>query len=123
VRNIVEAAFAKAKALLSGNLDKLHGLAEALLEREILDSDEVIQILNGQKLAPLPEPDSGANGRPAEDTRGPASDGRPASQRAGGEPVEGPVPLPEEDRGIPVERFAPPGEGREAAGDAAEGRP
>ncbi|HEY7461203.1 MAG TPA: ATP-dependent zinc metalloprotease FtsH [Gemmatimonadota bacterium] len=123
VRNIVEAAFAKAKALLSGNLDKLHGLAEALLEREILDSDEVNQILNGQKLAPLPEPDSGANGRPAEDTRGPASDGRPASQRAGGEPVEGPVPLPEEDRGIPVERFAPPGEGREAAGDAAEGRP
>ncbi len=117
VRIIVEAAFSKARALLADNVDKLHGLAEALLEREMLDSEEVAQILNGQALAPLPLPDPGwdGSGKTAEGGRRAASDangGRGERAPDPHAPVEGPVPLPEEDQGIPVERHAP-----------AEGRP
>jgi cell division protease FtsH len=115
VRVIVDAAFLKAKSLLTGNLDKLHALAEALLEREMLDSDEVTQILHGQALAPLPQLDD--NGRLGEGAGQPSTDGRPTAGANGGPgeagseagaPVEGPVPLPEEDSGLPVQRFASP---------------
>ncbi|MGB8656997.1 MAG: ATP-dependent zinc metalloprotease FtsH [Candidatus Zixiibacteriota bacterium] len=53
VRRIVEEAENKATDLLDANLDKLHVLAEALLEREILDGDEIDRILRGEKLKPL----------------------------------------------------------------------
>jgi cell division protease FtsH len=50
VKRIVEEAEKKAFDLLSGNLDKLHLLAEALLEKEILDGEEIDRILRGEKL-------------------------------------------------------------------------
>lgn len=50
VKRIVEEAEKKAFNLLSGNLDKLHLLAEALLEKEILDGEEIDRILRGEKL-------------------------------------------------------------------------
>jgi cell division protease FtsH len=50
VKRIVEEAEKKAVHLLSGNLDKLHLLAEALLEKEILDGEEIDKILRGEKL-------------------------------------------------------------------------
>jgi cell division protease FtsH len=52
VRGIVEEAERKATELLSGNLDQLHLLAGALLEKEILDGDQIDRILRGEKLAP-----------------------------------------------------------------------
>ncbi|NIM97462.1 MAG: ATP-dependent zinc metalloprotease FtsH [candidate division Zixibacteria bacterium] len=53
VRRIVEEAEKKATELLSANIDKLHLLAKALLEREILDGDQIDKILKGEKLAPI----------------------------------------------------------------------
>jgi len=53
VRRIVEAAENKATELLSTSLDKLHLLAGVLLERELLDGEEIDQILRGEKLKPL----------------------------------------------------------------------
>jgi cell division protease FtsH len=53
VRRIVEEAEKKATELLSANLDKLHLLANALLDREILDGDEIDKILKGEKLEPV----------------------------------------------------------------------
>ncbi|HVP37304.1 MAG TPA: ATP-dependent zinc metalloprotease FtsH [Terriglobales bacterium] len=50
VKRIVEEAEKKAFDLLSGSLDKLHLLAEALLEKEILDGEEIDRILRGEKL-------------------------------------------------------------------------
>ncbi|HWN81223.1 MAG TPA: hypothetical protein VNM87_03935, partial [Candidatus Udaeobacter sp.] len=41
--------------------DKLHMLANCLLEREILDGEEIDRLLKGETLAPLPPK---ANGRP-----------------------------------------------------------
>ncbi len=53
VRGLVEGAYNRARQLLSDNLDKLHILSQALLEREILDGDEVEKLLRGEQLEPL----------------------------------------------------------------------
>ncbi len=53
VRGLVEGAYNRARQLLSDNLDKLHVLSQALLEREVLDGEEIEKLLRGEKLEPL----------------------------------------------------------------------
>ena len=55
VKRILSEAEGKAQALLAGNLDKLHVIAKALLEREILDGEQIDALLRGEQLAPMPE--------------------------------------------------------------------
>jgi len=50
VRRIVKEAEKRAETILRGNMEKLKRLAEALLEREILDGHEIDLILKGEKL-------------------------------------------------------------------------
>jgi cell division protease FtsH len=50
VRQIITKAENRVRELLSRNMDKLHQLAEALLEREILDGEQIDLILSGKKL-------------------------------------------------------------------------
>jgi cell division protease FtsH len=45
VKRFVEEAEQKATELLKGNLDKLHKLAKALLDKEILDGNEIDRII------------------------------------------------------------------------------
>jgi cell division protease FtsH len=45
VRRLVNEAHARVRALLTTNLDKLHAVARALLERETLNSDELEAVL------------------------------------------------------------------------------
>ncbi|MBN1882462.1 MAG: ATP-dependent zinc metalloprotease FtsH [Deltaproteobacteria bacterium] len=45
IKRIVSDCYEKAKAILEVNIDKLHSLASALLEREVLSGDEVDSIL------------------------------------------------------------------------------
>ena len=52
IRRIVENAEKRAVELIKSNLDKLHTLASALLEREILDGHEVDLIMEGKRLKP-----------------------------------------------------------------------
>lgn len=60
VKRIVEEAERRATDLLTANLDKLHSLARALLEREILDGDQLDRILKGEELPPVEaEPSAG----------------------------------------------------------------
>ena len=54
VRGIVERSYNNAEEILQANLDKLHNLATALLEHEILDSDEIDTIMHGDRLAKAP---------------------------------------------------------------------
>jgi cell division protease FtsH len=61
VKRIVLEATERAAGILMQNEDKLHSLANALLEREILDGDEIDVLINGQLLPPL----ENKNGRPA----------------------------------------------------------
>jgi len=58
VRGIVERAHELAVRLLRENMEKLHLLANALLERETLDGDQMDRLLRGEKLEPLPRPTS-----------------------------------------------------------------
>jgi len=53
VRNIVETAMARAENILTENIDLLHKLAKALLEREILDANEIDTIMRGEELPPV----------------------------------------------------------------------
>jgi cell division protease FtsH len=53
VRNIIERNYARASSLLKDNLDKLHLLAKTLLEREVLDGDQMDRLLRGEILEPL----------------------------------------------------------------------
>ena len=52
IKRIVQSAANRAEKLLRENETKLHHLASALLEREILDGDEIDQVLRGKKLTP-----------------------------------------------------------------------
>ncbi|HTK32492.1 MAG TPA: ATP-dependent zinc metalloprotease FtsH [Candidatus Saccharimonadaceae bacterium] len=53
VRALVEGAYNHAVELLRDNLDKLNLIANALLEREVLDGDEMHRLLRGETLPPL----------------------------------------------------------------------
>ena len=53
VRNIIDRAYTRALELLKANTDKLHLLANALLEREVLDGNEMDRLLRGETLEPV----------------------------------------------------------------------
>ncbi|MEK6567062.1 MAG: ATP-dependent zinc metalloprotease FtsH [Bacteroidota bacterium] len=60
VRRIVTTAMKRADKIVRENLPKLHRLANALLEREILDSEEIDKLLRGEELPPM---ERGTNGQ------------------------------------------------------------
>ena len=61
VRSLAEGAYRQALSQLEQNVDKLHLLAGTLLEREVMDGDEMNRLLHGERLAPMkpvpPEPE------------------------------------------------------------------
>jgi cell division protease FtsH len=74
IKKIVTNGMKRAEKILSENLDTLHRLAAALLEREILDGAEINAIIRGELLPPV---EKRGNGEPApEKPPAPAADGR-----------------------------------------------
>jgi cell division protease FtsH len=61
VKAIINRSMKRAEKILRENLKTLHRLSSALLEREILDSEEIDKILRGEELPPS---DRGGNGQP-----------------------------------------------------------
>lgn len=59
VQRIVNEAMNRAEKILKDNIDLLHSLSKELLEREILDSEEINALIKGEKLPPTPVPDNG----------------------------------------------------------------
>jgi cell division protease FtsH len=53
IREIVTVAFDQAVKILNDNMNLLHKLSEELLEREILDADEIDRIIRGEELPPM----------------------------------------------------------------------
>jgi cell division protease FtsH len=53
VRRLVEAGYARAKQIIEERAEALTRIAEALLEREVLDGAEVNQLIEGLTLAPV----------------------------------------------------------------------
>lgn len=52
VKKIIQSGLDKAEKILSENKDKLDALSHALLEREILDAEQIDLVLKGEKLPP-----------------------------------------------------------------------
>jgi ATP-dependent metalloprotease FtsH len=84
VRLLVEGAYQQAFALLEQNVDKLHLLAATLLEREVLDGDQMNRLLHGETLEPMKpvpaEPPSAAESQAAKDPGEPRPEPAPAPQ-------------------------------------------
>ncbi len=57
IKRFVEEAERKATELLTDNMDKLHALAKALLEKEILDGNEIDIIIGNKKDQPESTPE------------------------------------------------------------------
>ena len=53
IKRIVTDCAEKARRLIEEQLEKLHSLARALLEREVLDAEEIVQIIRGTPLPAL----------------------------------------------------------------------
>jgi cell division protease FtsH len=73
IKKIVTTGMKRAEKILNENLDTLHRLAAALLEREILDGVEIDAIIRGEELPPVVE--KKGNGEAAQG-KTPAADGR-----------------------------------------------
>ena len=65
VHRIITESYDRAHTILTDKKDRLEAMAHALLERETLDGEDVLMILDGEELAPLepaPEPQRAAAG-------------------------------------------------------------
>jgi cell division protease FtsH len=65
IKKIVGTAMKRSEKILNDNLDTLHRLAGALLEREILDSSEIDAIIRGEDLPPFDRRRNGGNATPS----------------------------------------------------------
>ena len=83
VRHIIDRNYKRARKILLDNLDKLHGMAEALLRYETIDGDQISDIMAGRE--PRPPHDW------SDDADRPDADAPPAGERPGaaGEPPLG----------------------------------
>ena len=66
IKKIVSSAMDRAIQILTDNMDKLHRLSLILLEREILDSDEIDKVLRGEELPPIEKENTNGNGEQVE---------------------------------------------------------
>jgi cell division protease FtsH len=67
VKGILDSRYEVAKKIVSENMDTLHALAKAVLEKETLDAEDIERIIRGETLSPGPQggpsgPQSGENG-------------------------------------------------------------
>ena len=58
IRRILSDAYERARTILEGDMDTLHAMANALLDRETLDRQDVILIAEGKDLPPVVPPAS-----------------------------------------------------------------
>ena len=56
VSNLVTSAYDRAKKIITENSDALVRIAEALLEREVIDGDQVLALVEGRELPDIPTP-------------------------------------------------------------------
>ncbi|HUB16071.1 MAG TPA: ATP-dependent zinc metalloprotease FtsH [Acetobacteraceae bacterium] len=88
IKDIIDRAYAKAKRILTENIEELHRLARGLLEHETLTGDEIRTVLRGEpvirKVVDEPAPESRRASVP--------NAGRPAPQPPAGGPAPAPQP-------------------------------
>jgi cell division protease FtsH len=67
IKKIVETGMIRAEKILKDNVDTMHRLAEVLLEREILDAEEIEMVLKGKELPPVEKENNNKSELPKED--------------------------------------------------------
>jgi len=78
IRRIIDEQYHIARRLIEDNKDKMHAMAQALLEWETIDSDQIDDIMSGNP--PRPPKDWSLSGKPPAGPASPfASDGSPAT--------------------------------------------
>ena len=82
VRRIVTEAMEKAERLLRENIDALHRIATALLEREVLTGEELDRLLRNEPLTPHPASDGAARRSVSESASAPSATRSPAHSQA-----------------------------------------
>ncbi len=87
VRSLVDAGYEKARTLIGDGIDKLHDLANALLEHETLTGEEISAILRGE---PMPK---------ATTPQEPPSASAPSGGKRGSVPTTSPSPDEGQDTG------------------------
>ena len=83
VRTILDRAYARATAILTENLDKLHAMAQALLQYETIDAGQIEDIMVGREPGPPADWTKDDGKPPRRDDSGPATGtalGGPAPQ-------------------------------------------
>ena len=78
IKKIVTTGMKRAEKILNDNIDTLHRLAAALLEREILDGSEIDIIIRGDQLPPLEKRKNGESAQAK--APAPPADGRSAKK-------------------------------------------
>ncbi len=126
VKRILDEAHERARAILDGEQDLLERIAQALLERETLDHDEVRLLAEGKPLPPLQkliipgvpaEPSTLIPGEVPAPLPLPAKEGRPAAEPRVREPsvlahaLDRKAPRPEAGETTPAPVGPPEGEG------------
>lgn len=67
VRHIVETSYERARSILTANRGKLDAVVQALLERETLDRDEFLAVINGQVLPAASDGSASEEEQPSSD--------------------------------------------------------
>ncbi|UCF21639.1 MAG: ATP-dependent zinc metalloprotease FtsH [Gemmatimonadota bacterium] len=93
VRKLLDGTYQAAKQVISKNLEKLHALAKALLERETLDADEINAVFEGKELPPLPLDDKEQEEGPPDAQQSVADRKRAAAGRELGGSLEPATPF------------------------------
>jgi cell division protease FtsH len=88
IKDIIDRAYAKARRILTENVEELHRLARGLLEHETLSGDEIRTVLRGEVVIRK------VVDEPAQENRRASvpTSGRPASPTP---PAGGPAPQPQ----------------------------
>lgn len=67
LKRIIMNGMERAEKILSENIDLLHKLSKELLEREILDADEIDKIMRGEELPPVKKNGAGSKESPVKE--------------------------------------------------------
>jgi cell division protease FtsH len=86
VKRVITAAYDRAKQVLSENLDLLHTIAAALLDRETLTREDILVIARGETLPPLSRGTGPASVKPPEPAPKPVLEPRRPPLLGGPEP-------------------------------------
>ena len=87
IKRILDEAYEAARGVLEGNRELLRTIAEALLERETLDADEIKLLAEGRELPALQRGEPVAEAREAEEAEAaPPAAARKKTDTGGGEP-------------------------------------